>query len=277
MAIKIGSMTRDDVVPAAEAVLAGGWGDRRVFLDFVVDKPFCHPFVATVDGRIVGTGMGTVNGPVGWVGVVFVSPDHRGRGLGQALTAAAIDSLEGAGCRTLVLVATEMGRPMYERLGFRLSSHYQVYVAPGLSPGPADPTIRPIRKSDLSVITSADRLATGEDRARLLAAVVEAGTGWLLTTDRGERRGHIIRAPWGGASTIVDDPHEALHLLEHRRRVAGPTAEVKCGLLEENVGGRRLLETGGWSPAWSAPRLIRGQPLTWDPSAIWGQFNFALG
>jgi hypothetical protein len=37
-----------------------------------------------------------------------------------------------------------------------------------------------------------------------------------------------------------------------------------------------LLEAG-WTESWSAPRLIRGGPLSWQPKAIWGQFNHALG
>jgi ribosomal protein S18 acetylase RimI-like enzyme len=49
---------------------------------------------------------------------VYVHPDHRGRGLGTALTRAAIEA--GAGARDLWIVADDEGRPkeLYERLGF---------------------------------------------------------------------------------------------------------------------------------------------------------------
>jgi hypothetical protein len=48
-------------------------------------------------------------------------------------------------------------------------------------------------------------------------------------------------------------------------------------LLQENVAGLERLLSVGWTESWSAPRLIRGEPLDWDPTAIWGQFNFAIG
>ena len=50
---------------------------------------------------------------------VYVHPDHRGRGLGTAITCAAIHA--GAEARDLWIVADDEGRPkeLYGRLGFR--------------------------------------------------------------------------------------------------------------------------------------------------------------
>ena len=50
---------------------------------------------------------------------VFVHPDHRGAGLGTAVTRAAIDAAGGAG--EILIVADDEGRPkeLYRRLGFR--------------------------------------------------------------------------------------------------------------------------------------------------------------
>jgi predicted GNAT family acetyltransferase len=50
---------------------------------------------------------------------VYVHPDHRGRGLGTAITCAAIHA--GAGADDLWIIADDEGRPkeLYARLGFR--------------------------------------------------------------------------------------------------------------------------------------------------------------
>ena len=139
-------MTADDVGPAAEMILQGDWGDRSVFPAWAVGFAPSHLFVAEDAGRIVGTGIATANGPVGWVGTIFVAPDRRREGLGDALTRTVIDDLERRGCRTLVLTATDAGRPLYERLGFADQMPQSFFTAPGLAPSRADdgiPALRP--------------------------------------------------------------------------------------------------------------------------------------
>jgi len=94
--------------------------------------PNCRPILAERDREIVGTGVATVSGRVGWVGTIWVAPALRRRGLGRAITEAVIEELEASGCRTLVLVATEAGRPVYERLGFEVLTHDHALVTSGL-------------------------------------------------------------------------------------------------------------------------------------------------
>jgi hypothetical protein len=221
--------------------------------------------------------MATVNGAVGWVGLIFVAPTHRGRGIGRELTAAAIDALGAAGCRTMVLVATSMGRPLYERLGFEHDRSYQTYAAPALPSATPDGAIRELRPDDGADVVRADRLATGEDRSALVTALLEVGTGWVLEDRGGAIRAHLLRPPWGGGSTIAPDLTDALAILQHRRRVARPDATIRCGIVEGNEAGKAMLEAAGWTHYATHPRLVRGEPIDWRPAWIWGQLNFALG
>ena len=73
-------MTAADLEPAASAILADEWGDRRAWFDFALRSPACHVVVAEADGDIVGTGVATVNGPVAWIGTIWVAPAHRRHG-----------------------------------------------------------------------------------------------------------------------------------------------------------------------------------------------------
>jgi GNAT superfamily N-acetyltransferase len=56
------------------------------------------------------------NADVEWVAVV---PEARGRGLSGKLLAHALADAEERGAETTTLVATRLGRPVYDRLGFR--------------------------------------------------------------------------------------------------------------------------------------------------------------
>jgi len=272
-------MSVEDVEPAALAILRDDWGDRRAHLAFAATHPGIRAFVAEADGAVVGTGMATLNGPAAWIGTVWVDPAYRRHGLGRALTAAAIEAAEGAGCATLVLVATEAGRPLYESMGFEVQTRYRILEATALGPesGPPDRRIRPYREDDLPAMIALDQAATGEDRAHLLTIFASPTTTRCLVGGDDRPRGFVVRAPWGGGATIAPDPEDARAILRARRLAAGPSGRVRAGLLEANVVGLERLASDGWHRSWEAPRLVRGAPLVWQPAAIWGQFNHAMG
>jgi GNAT superfamily N-acetyltransferase len=270
-------MTAADVGPASEMILGGGWGDRSVFLDWAVGHPSCHPFVAEVGGRLVGTGVATANGPVGWVGTIFVAPDQRGSGFGGALTRTVVDDLEARGCRTLVLIATDAGRPVYERQGFTIQTRYVRFAAPLGPPPDVDGRIRPFRPDDLADVAALDRAATGEDRSAILRSFAEPETSRIAARPDGGIGGFVVRSPWGGKALIAPDPNDALSLLDWRRHRAPPDRRISIAVLEANTAGRDRLVRAGWEEQSGGTRMIRGEPLDWRPEAIWSQFNGALG
>lgn len=270
-------MTPADVKATADAVLRSGWGDRRIKMAWAVGHAACQPFVAEADGVIVGTGVTTMNGPVGWIGTIWVEPAWRGHGLGRALTLATIEAAESAGCRTLVLVATAAGQPLYERLGFHVQTRYRIVETPGLASGVRHPRVRPYRDSDLAGMATLDAAATGEDRMHLLSDFAAPATTQCVERDDGSLGGFVIRAPWGGGATIAPDLDDALAILHARRLASSPERRVRAGLLESNAAGLRRLLADGWVEAWQAPRMIRGEMPPWQPGSIWGQFDHAIG
>ncbi len=270
-------MTSLDVEPATDALIRNDWGDRRAQFAFVAEHPGCRAYVATADGDIVGTGVVTINGPVGWIGTIWVDPDWRRAGLGMALTQATIDAADDAACRTLVLVATEAGQRLYERIGFEVQTTYRIVEAAGLAAGEPDPRIRAYRPQDLAAMAALDARVTGEDRRHLMEAFAAPGTTRCVERADGSLGGFVVRAPWGGGATIAPDPADAMAILQARRRAAGPDKHVRAGLLAENEVGLATLADAGWTEAWHAPRLVRGAPLVWRPEAIWGQLNHAMG
>ena len=270
-------MTPDDVEPVSDAILRSGWGDRRVKFQWVVGHSGCRAFVADAEGTLVGSGVATINGRVGWIGTIWVDPDWRGRGLGKALTQSTIDAAEAAGCQALLLVATEAGQPLYERLGFEVQTRYRIMEAPGRGEGPTNRAIRPFRDEDAVAMAALDAGATGEDRAHVLASFAAPATTRCLDRDDGSLGGFVIRAPWGGGATIAPDPADGLAIAEARRSAARPDKRVRVGLIESNLEGLTRLQEAGWTASWGAPRMIRGPMPPWDPNAIWGQFDHAMG
>ena len=270
-------MRPGDLEPASQAILRDDWGDRRTWFEFTLIQDTCHPIVAELDDRIVGTGVGVRSGRAGWIGTIWVAADLRGHGLGRALTEAVISSLHDGGVRTLLLVSTEAGRPLYERMGFEVQTWYQILEAAGTAGADPDPHVRPFRRADLAPVTKLDAAATGEDRASVLRRFASPASARVATDELGAVQGFVIRAPWGGGATIAPTVDDAMRILAARRAAAGPAGRVRVGLLRENEVGLARLAAEGLRPIWSAPRMIRGEPLAWEPSWIWGQFNHAIG
>jgi GNAT superfamily N-acetyltransferase len=84
-------------------------------------------YVACVHGKPAGCLM-TVdddwNTDIAWVAV---EPEARGRGLSGKLLAHALADAAERGQRTSTLVSTKLGRPVYERLGFRALGRLQMW------------------------------------------------------------------------------------------------------------------------------------------------------
>jgi predicted N-acetyltransferase YhbS len=284
-------MRPEDVEPAAEVMINGGWGDRRRFLRFCVERPQFVPLVAEVDGQIVGTGVGTVNGPVGWVGMIFVDEGLRGRGIGTGLTRAVMAELQRAGCVSMVLLASPSGRPIYERLGFAAELEYRLISAPGgekpqaeaetaraePAGAPPGPRLRAFAPGDLPAILAIDATATGEDRAHLLEASADPATGSVALGPDGRIVGFELRTPWGTHPIVAPELVDGVRLLQDRRNRKAAGAEARTALPETNRVGLTTLENLGWRHERELVRMVRGAPIRWQPAAIWGQFNFAVG
>jgi GNAT superfamily N-acetyltransferase len=57
---------------------------------------------------------------------MYVEPDYRGRGIATALLEYILDTYRKKGISRFALHASEMGRPLYERMSFEKSDNYYV-------------------------------------------------------------------------------------------------------------------------------------------------------
>ncbi|HEY3165374.1 MAG TPA: GNAT family N-acetyltransferase [Candidatus Limnocylindrales bacterium] len=272
-------MTPDDAAQAADLLRRHDFGERLDFFAWALGRPSIRVLVLEDATGIVGTGVASAHGTVGWVGVIFVMPGRRGSGLGRRMTRAVLDELEARDCRTQVLIASPMGRPIYEREGFTVLDRQVRFAIDGLPPddGPLDPSVRGFQLEDRAAIETLDRHATGEDRRAVLGDLVTPESTLVALGPDGSVAGYLARAPWRGGALIAPDPADALRLLEHRRRSTGPGHKAGAGVLASNEAGRAALRAAGWEEDLGGMRMIRGEPLVWHPNAIFGQFNGALG
>ena len=161
------------------------------------------------------------------VGMMLVASRYQRRGLGKALME---HLLAAAGAdATVTLFATDMGRPLYEKLGFKPVRRNVSFVgrftpgrsAAGSSAGtvPAG-TVRAATAADLPAILAADRTAFGADRGNILRrlpgfadaiAVLDDGDG--IAGYAAAWRNHVTSAIIG--PLVAPDAEGAKRLVAH--------------------------------------------------------------
>ncbi len=119
---------------AAAAMLADPWLDDplEVFAGFLRSlSPAIRLFAALDgDGMVRATSGSGVFGTGASVLFVNTDPGWRGRGIGQAMTAAALRAAKDAGARQACLNATDAAVSIYRRLGFEAAARTRHYFRP---------------------------------------------------------------------------------------------------------------------------------------------------
>jgi ribosomal protein S18 acetylase RimI-like enzyme len=87
-----------------------------------------QPFVAVRDGEVVGSSGLQLGGGVAGIYNVATAPEHRGRGIGSAMTVVAMRWARDHGFDTAVLGSSPLAVPLYERLGFQHVCRMGVYA-----------------------------------------------------------------------------------------------------------------------------------------------------
>ena len=254
-------------------------------------------FVAIEDGRLAGTASVVSYGRmVGWIGMILVHPDFRGRGIGSTLMRTCIDTLRSRGVATIKLDATDQGRPVYLKLGFiderpiwrmqrSTGTQGDAGVLPAHVAGPAksqpgEAPTRPVETDDWPAISNIDAVAFGADRTALLRHLAGAGTGLVFTQAgqiqaygfyrRGFRASHIgpiVASAPAGAESIVG------RLLDP----AGP-GSVFWDLFPENNPARELAESLGFSPIRKLTRMYLDEGgHDGDISQVFAAAGFEIG
>jgi GNAT superfamily N-acetyltransferase len=126
--LQIERVVRVEDLDAYAGVLSSGFGEgpkeanwlREMYGRIGVgeDVPWRH-YVARVDGVPAATASLFLAANVAGLYFVCTAPDFRRRGLGEAITHAALADARALGFRTAVLGSSPMGHALYERMGFR--------------------------------------------------------------------------------------------------------------------------------------------------------------
>lgn len=139
------------------------------------------------------------------VSMVLVAARYEGRGLGRRIMTHVLGE---AGDDTVTLHATDRGRPLYEKLGFRavgtIVTHRGTFRPPAAGETGLPDAPRPAGEADLPALLALDAEVFGADRSPLLRDLRHFAERTLVTEEDGRLTGYA--SAWLNDGTLVVGP-----------------------------------------------------------------------
>jgi GNAT superfamily N-acetyltransferase len=276
--VEIRVLTESDIPAAMRLKEAAGWNqtenDWRLLLKLAPEG--C--FAATLAGEVVGTTTTTVyDDGLAWIGMVLVHPDNRRLGIATKLLETALDYLHPK-AGTIKLDATAAGRPVYEKLGFRVESMIERWTrdVEGMTNHAS-----PIRMSSLNVETLdelvvLDRRAFAADRGKIIESLLKLAVAApvLERAEDGSLIGYALSRNGSNAAyigpVVMTDSRRIGPLLD---KVLGPLREQRV-YIDFNTrfrDGLPALRERGFAKQRELIRMSKG-----DGSKCTSEFVFAI-
>ncbi len=104
-----------------------GWSDIVQKYSYYIDKQFCHPGKIILDAKIVGVGSVIIMDRTCWLAHIIVAKYYRKRGIGSVIVNELLNIAYLHSVETFLLIATQLGMPVYEKTGFNVVSKYNFY------------------------------------------------------------------------------------------------------------------------------------------------------
>ncbi|SFO98700.1 GNAT family N-acetyltransferase [Pseudomonas borbori] len=266
-------MTAADV-PAAHALSVKlKWPHRLE--DWAMLQRVAEGFVVEDAGQLIGTAFTCPQGAYATIGLVIVSDDYQGKGIGRRLMEQA---LQACGSATAVLNATLAGVPLYASQGFiefgRINQHQgqvQAVTPPALAAGES---CRNATADDWPRLLELAKAGSGLDRTRVFDELHDAIERTVILERDGQPCAFAMLRPFGRGRAI--SPIVAQNPKQARQLIAELLAELPGAFVRLDIqadsGLGEWLSAAGLPQVDSVAQMARGTP----PQATGGVQQFAL-
>lgn len=264
--LSIESLTEKDY-PSIKALQPEGWTDIMVYVDFYCKSAVCFPFKAVLNNLVVGMGCIITHKETAWLAHIIVHPDFRGKGTGSRITESLIAFAEQKSIKTISLIATAAGEPVYKKLGFQPETEYILLNEGNVFAG-KDDSIRDYNPQYRNSILELDYNITGENRVAILEEHLNKG---YIVLSNGNVTGFYL--PTLGEGLILADEETAgLALLKFKH-----SKPAKTGLPITNSNAVALLLKHGYKEVFRGKKMILGKQLSAHPQKIYSRIGGNLG
>lgn len=246
-----------------------GWPDILPHIDFYINSTFCFPIKVIIDNKIVGIGTSIIHKDISWLAHIIVHPAYRNNGIGQRITQTLVDSLQANNYNTIYLIATDLGAPIYEKIGFETETEYLFFNnIKSDANWLASKNIIPISDNFKEQIAKIDQQISGEDRMFQIEPHLIGG--FVYQQDK-IIEGYYL--PTFGEGLILANTSSAgLELMKMRL-----TTKDNAAFPVDNLDAAEFLHKNNYKEFKTAKRMRLGRKKAWQPINIYNRIGGNLG
>jgi GNAT superfamily N-acetyltransferase len=181
-ALRQADLAAVDIAAALERSSAVGWNQTAADWAIFIARGRAVGLFDAQDRLVATAAALPYDAGFGWISMVIVAPDWRGRGLASRLMRTAIATLQAQGCAPL-LDATPAGAEVYGRLGFVALGGMERWEGEGGAAVAESGAVAPLALGEIDRLAAADAAAFGAGRRFLLADFLARDNASALTAD----------------------------------------------------------------------------------------------
>ena len=122
--IKVRKTGKNEIAEILEFVPEDWNAPIRDFFRVNFRADYFYPAVAKIKSEVIGFGMNVINDNAAWLGFIGVKEKPRNKGAGKMITNHLVEYSKTRGVDSIILIATDMGLRVYEKIGFEHDLDY---------------------------------------------------------------------------------------------------------------------------------------------------------
>lgn len=266
--MKIQEITFNEINKLSE-LQPEGWPDIIPKFEFYTKSDFCFPIKFIIDESIVGIGCAIIHENCSWLAHIIVHPKRRNQGIGKTITQKLINLSNEKNCTTILLIATELGAYVYEKLGFEIETEYIFHkVSKNEIKHIPSEYITPYQESFKNIILEFDKNISGENRSINLLKHLEKSMIYLVN---GKIEGYFM--PTLGEGHILAISEKAgIELIKLRLNTHENIIFPVNNLIAKNY-----TTENNYKIVYEAKRMRKGEIINVELSNIYSRIGGNLG
>jgi len=247
-----------------------GWDDIKLpFQYYLSHRGFCTPLKFVIDEIIAGTGTCVFHKDVAWLAHIIVHVDYRNRGLGKLITDTLVNRVKLHPYKTISLIATDLGEPVYRKVGFETDTEYLFYKNEDQKQHEGDSEfISRFEKKHLEDILELDKRVSGEDRSQRLLEFIDDS---FVFRRNSKTEGYFFPS-FGDGLIIASNATAGIELMKLRNK-----SKNMAVLPVDNKEALGFLEQNNFKHYRTAKRMTLGEKRKWLPQMLFNRVSGQIG